>query len=140
MKTRTKIILALPLALATYFGIDCYLYERRVVAKEKKTYDDQVGFYKRFLKPGMTRVAVEQELKLRSIPVLQRLQRPAALDLVLLERFGSPKSYCSFEDVSLRLDFEPADNATTYEGNHFNGKPDDRLRAMSVYRQLMDCL
>jgi len=140
LRTRTKIFLALPLALATYFGISSYVDQRKIAAKERKTYDEEIAFYKGFLKPGMTRAEVEQELRQRSIPVSERLDRPAAVDLVLLERFGSPKFYCSFEDASLRLEFDPAGNAATYEGNHLNGNPDDRLRGMRVYRQLMDCL
>lgn len=140
MRTRTKVVLALPLALATYFGISSYVYWRKVAAKERKTYSEEVAFYKGFLKPGMTRAEVEQKLRQRSIPVSERFERPAAVDLVLLERSGSPKFYCSFEDASLQLEFDPADNAASYESSHFDSNPEDRLRGMTVYRQLMDCL
>ncbi len=142
MRTRTKIVLALPLALATYFGISSYVVQRKIAAKERKTYNEEMAFYTGFLKPGMTRVEVEQELQQRSIPFSGRFERPAAVDLVLLERFGSPKFYCSFEDASLWLEFDPADNAASYESSHSDsdGNPEDRLSGMSVYRQLMDCL
>jgi hypothetical protein len=137
---RTKIVLALPLIAIGCFGIDSYLYYRKAKAKERNTYDEKIAFYKGFLKPGMTRAEVERELEKRSIPVSQRFEEPAAEDFVLLERFGSPQFYCSFEDASLRLEFDPSDNKASYESSHFDGNPDDRLRGMSVYRQLMDCL
>jgi hypothetical protein len=140
LTTPTKIVLALLLASATYFGISSYVYHRKIAAKESKTYNEEMAFYKGFLKPGMTRAEVEQKLRQLSIPVSERFERPAAVDLVLLERFGSPKFYCSFEDASLRLEFDSADNAGSYESNHFDGNPKDRLSGMSVYRQLMDCL
>jgi hypothetical protein len=143
VKTRTKIILAVPLVAVAYGTITYNLRQHRIAAIEKKSYSDQLARYATFLKPGMMRADVERELSQRSIPFEQRLEEPASEDLVLLERFDSPVFYCSFEDASVMLEFNPATanlKTDTSDNKTFTGNPSDRLRNISVYHQLMDCL
>ena len=126
VKKRTKIILAVPIILISYLGINYYLWQQRVAAKERKTYDEQLASYAAFLKPGMTRADVERELRQRSIRFESyNVDGTSTDDFVLLERFESPHLYCSFEDAMVRFEFDPGSSL---------------LRKTSVYRQLKDCL
>ena len=126
LRTRTKIVLAIPLALITYCAIDSYLYDRAVAAKERKTYDEQLAFYGGFLKPGMMRDDAERELRKRSISFESySVEGGKTDDFVLLERFGSPQFYCSFEDALARFEFDSESSS---------------LRKISVYHQFKDCL
>ena len=143
MKTRTKVILAIPLIVIAYGAIAYNLRQHRIAALEKKTYSEQLARYTAFLKPGMTRTDVERELTKRSIPFEQRYETPAYADLVLLERFDSPYFYCSFEDASVMLEFSPdaiASKTDISENARYTGNPNDQLRSTSVYHQLKDCL
>jgi hypothetical protein len=139
MTRRTKkLVLAVPLVLISYGVIAYQLRQRKIAAKERKTYNDQLAFYGAFLKPGMTRVDVERELRQRSIPFQQRhyYETRGYDDFVLLERFDYPVFYCSFEDASLHLKFD-------YSGGRSStdfGAPEDPLREIGVRHQLMDCL
>jgi hypothetical protein len=51
-------------------------------------------------------------------------------ELVLLKRIGSPAWFCSFEDISIRLEFRPGNGPSE----------EDRLTGLSEYRPLKDCL
>jgi hypothetical protein len=138
MTRRTKIILAIPLVLISYGVITYQLRQRRIAATERKTYTDQLALYGAFLKPGMTRAAVERELGQRSIPFERRYhyETRGYDDHVLLERFDSPVFYCSFEDASLQLKFDSRNGTPSTDF----GDPEDQLRELRVYHQLMDCL
>ncbi len=126
MRTRTKIVLALPLTLAAYLGISSYVEQRKIAAKERKTYDDELASYAAFLKSGMWRDDIERELRQRSISFESySVDGKAADDFILLERFESPHVYCRFEDAMVRLEFDPASSL---------------LRKTSVFRQLKNCL
>jgi len=126
LRKRTKIILAVPLVLISYFGIDSHLRQQRIAAKERKTYNEQLAFYADFLKSGMMRTDVERDLRQRSITFESySVDGITTDDFVLLERFESPHVYCSFEDAMVRFEFDPGSSL---------------LRKTSVYRQLKDCL
>lgn len=143
MKTRTKLILGIPLVVIAYGAIAYTLRQHRIAALERKTYTDQLAHYAAFLWPGMTRADVEHELTKRLIPFEQRYEKPAYVDLVLLERFDSPYLYCSFEDASVMLEFGPeaiGSETNISENDRYTGNPNDQLRNTSVYRQLKDCL
>jgi hypothetical protein len=136
LRNRWKVALALSLGLIAYLGVDSYLHQRQIAAIERKTYNQQIAFYKSFLKPGMTRADVEREFRERSILFSQRYEKRVWEDFVLLERFKSPVWYCNFEDAGLLFEFDPAGTVPNYE----NGDPFDRLREMSVHRELRQCL
>lgn len=126
MKKRIKIILAVPLALIACDAIYYQLQEHRIAAKERKTYEDKVAFYGAFLRPGMMRTDVERELRQHSIPFESYgLGTGGTDDFVFLERFESPKFYCSFEDALMRFEFD---------------SKSDLLSKTSVYHQLKDCM
>jgi hypothetical protein len=133
---RTKIILAVPLILISYFGISDHLRQQRNTANDRKTYDEQLAFYAVFLTPGMKRADVERELNRRSIAFSQRYEKRAWEDFVLLERFTSPHWFCKFEYATVRFEF---DSGGTFSRSG-EPAPDDRLRKTSVSRQLVDCL
>ncbi len=136
MTRRTKkIVLAVPLVLISYGLIAYQLRQTRIAAKEAKTYNDQLAIYGAFLKPGMTRAAVERELGQRSISFQQRYgdETRDYDDFVLLERFDSPVFYCSFEDANLQLKFDSRNGTPSTA----SGDPEDQLRKLVVYHQLM---
>jgi hypothetical protein len=126
VKNRTKIILAVPLILISYFGIDYRLRQQRIAAKEGKTYAGQLASYTAFLKPAMLRAEAERELRQHSVNFESySVNGITTDDFVLLERFESPHLYCSFEDAMIRFEFDPESSL---------------LSKTSVYRQLKDCL
>jgi hypothetical protein len=130
LKTHTKIILAIPLALIAWGAVDYTAHEHRIAQRiaqiEKKTYTNQLAFYRTFLNSGMKRADVERELARRSISFESYGVEGGGDtdDFILLERFESPQWYCSFEDALLRLQFDPTTS----------------LRKTSVYHQLKECL
>ncbi len=136
MKTRTKIILAIPIALISvlvfYGEISYHLRQQKTAAIERKTFPEQRVIYAAFLAPGMTRTQVEEELHKRSLtPTMISGKGPFPGDeFVLLKRIGSPAWFCSFEDISIRLEFKPGNGPSE----------EDRLTGFSEHRQLMDCL
>jgi hypothetical protein len=105
---------------------DYHLRQQRIAAKERKVYAEQLASYAAFLKPGMMRADVERELRQRSITFESySVDGFATDDFVLLERFESPRVYCSFEVAMVRFEFDPGSSL---------------LRKTSVYRQLKNCL
>ena len=126
MKTRTKIILAIPLLAIAYGAIAYNLRQHRIALIEKKTYTNELNFYATFLKPDMMQADVERELRQRSIPFESySVDGKTRDDFVLLERFESPQWYCRFEDAMVRFEFDQGSSL---------------LRKAGVYRQLKDCL
>ncbi|WP_263366896.1 hypothetical protein [Edaphobacter bradus] len=137
MRRRTKIILAVPLVLISLLAVGALDYsvdQRRIKAEEKAIYSAQLPLYSSFLKPGMQRIDVEHELRSRSIsfrPNYEYGQYPKD-EFILLKRIGSPVWYCSYEDITLQLEFNSSFNPAHPE--------DDPLTGISEYRVLIDCL
>ena len=134
MRRRDKIVLAILLAPIAFLGGAVAVSKARTHVEEKGVYRDALPFYSGFLKTGMQRIDVEQELRRRSISFRQNYeygQYPRD-EFVLLKRIGSPVWYCSYEDITLHLEFNSSFNAAHPE--------DDPLTGISEYRALIDCL
>src|SRR5580704_12002928 len=110
MRKRTKIVLAVPLALIfvliSYGAISRHVQEQRILAIERRTFPEQRAIYAAFLQTAMTRTQVEEEIHKRSISPSwnEGYGMYPGDELVLLKRIGSPAWYCSFEDISIRLE------------------------------------
>jgi hypothetical protein len=134
MRRRTKIILAVPLILIGFLAVSTYVRVWRICVEEKRIYRAALPLYSEFLKPGMQRTEVERELHQRSISFTQNYaygQYPRD-EFVLLKRIDSPVWYCSFEDITVHLEFDSNSSAAH--------SLDDPLSGISEYRVLMDCL
>ena len=134
MKNRTKVILAVPLILIGLLAVSAYLRVWRIRAEEKRIYRAALPLYSGFLKPGMQRTEVERELRQRSISFTQNYaygEYPRD-EFVLLKRIDSPVWYCSFEDITLHLEFDSKSNPAH--------PLDDALSRISEYRVLIDCM
>ena len=125
-----KITLAVLFILPGLLVLDCGGYYLRTKYEEKTVYPAQRTYYEAFLKLGMPRIEVERELRQRSIHFRQNYEYGAYPkdEFVLLKRIGSPVFYCSFEDITLHLEFNATDNMA------------DPLTGISEYRALIDCL
>jgi len=82
------------------------------------------------LHTDMTRGEINEILRQRSFSGFARGRNFEDYH-VLLERLPSTVVYCSYEDVSARLQFDLSSPSPS---------PQDRLIAITEYRQLMDCL
>src|SRR5438445_3992445 len=99
VKKRTKIILAVALILISYFsysGIDYYLRQQRITAKERNL-RRAARILCKLPKPGMMRADVERELRQRSIPFdSYSVDGSTTDDFVLLEGFNSRHNVLQF--------------------------------------------
>lgn len=98
----------------------------------------QLPVFKAFLKPGMTRSDVEEELNRRSIHYESARDGSLANDFIPLKQMPASVWYCSFEDVGVRVVFDSPSTSqvSTYPYN----SPDYRLRNVDISGQWMDCM
>jgi hypothetical protein len=91
--------------------------------------------YAGFLRPGMTRTAVELELDKRSIHFEAALDRSGGSNLMVrIKRLPSSAWYCSTEDIGIKIIFL-RDDASIVPITR-----EDPLQALDVFDQLGTCL
>jgi len=133
---RVFIILGCVLVLATsFFEIDSYRRHARIQREMSKLRVTELPSYAGFLKPGMTRSAVEHELDKRSIHFGAALDLSGGSNLIVqIKRLPSSEWYCSTEDIGIKMIFlsdgAPRKTITL----------EDPLEALDVFHQLETCL
>jgi len=98
--------------------------------KEERVVASHMASLRSMLHTGMSREEIEETLRQRSLSITSS-NLDGTESYVLLERFPSGVLYCSYLDVSARLQF-------VVSGDSASGQ--DKLVAFTEYRQLMDCL
>lgn len=136
--SRRKLILTVPITLlcgvAILTGWTMLSLKRSgwQIEKQKQVLvDTQLPAFRAFLKPGMTRSDVEEELNRRSIPFESARDGSFVNAFIPLKRMPSSVWYCSFEDVGVRVVFD-----SPYQ----HALPGDRLRGVDIFGQWMDCM
>jgi len=141
MKRLLVVVVAIAVVVVTIFVLSEVSAHQRaaaIAAAKGSLQKETLPKYAAFLKPGMRRAAVYEELGRRGISFEQAHDAGHYNQIMQLKRLPSPVYYCSFEDVGIRIIFEAGggDDSKATSG----GSANDVLRDVDVYGQLMDCL
>ncbi len=156
MRRQFKLTVAAISIIATAIGVFALsawiaeYHKQSLIAVEMKSLQTkELPPYADFLQPGMTRSAVYQELEKRFVNFEQaRDSSRGSNQIILKKRMSSPVFYCSFEDLGVRLIFQPEEGSSPLSSMskankmdlHDAPSSDDILRGLDIHGQLMDCL
>lgn len=137
LKRLAVITLGVILLTAGWSILNSWHRNRRIDEEMREMSRTELPKYSAFLKLGMTRFAVQEELRSRSINFeTARDLGHGFNDIVLLKKLPSPQWYCSYEAAGVRAVFHTDDDASPVRST----SEDDVLLGLDVYGQLMDCL